>query len=314
MPAGSSVTALPASGRQYRGLIQITVPGPMHLVNQIDVEQYLRGMGEVRNPGWAQSSLRAQAIAARTYALRTMATGGEICDDDRCQVYLGQQAEYSAMDKAVADSRGQVVTFGGGLASTVYSANAGGFSATSQEGFGTAAAGYSYLRAAPYLTKDPDPWTVGIGLGDLAMRFGYSGQLQGAHVAGAGPSGRALEVSLDGTSGPMIVDAHRFASGLGLRSTLFTLRLEQADVAPPPPAPADLIQVPPDQLAASPPAPITLAPTPVALPKRPVVLRLTGGGHGRWPWVALAALLLPAWILGATRFAPGLLRLPLRKT
>src|SRR5207237_5831385 len=113
------------------------------------------------------------------------------------------------------------------------------------------AAGYPYLRAAPYLTKDPDPWTVRIGLADLAARFGYAGQLQGAHVAGIGPSGRALQVSLDGSSGSMTVDAHRFASGLGLRSTLLTVRLEQADAAPPPPAPADLIQVPPDQVAAA---------------------------------------------------------------
>ena len=152
-----------------------------------------------------------------------------------------------------------------------------------------------------------------IGLADLAARFGYPGQLEGAHVAGTGPSGRALQVSLDGTSGSLAVDAHRFASGLGLRSTLITLRLDQADAAPPPPAPADLIQVPPDQVAAAQPDPVPLPPAPV-LPKRPVVLHLADGGHGRWPWIALACLMLPAWALGATRLAPELVRLPLRRT
>ena len=78
----------------------MTATGPLHFVDHIDVEQYLRGMGEVRNPSWPKASLMTQAIAARTYALRSV--GGELCDYDRCQVYLGANAEYGAMDKAVS--------------------------------------------------------------------------------------------------------------------------------------------------------------------------------------------------------------------
>jgi stage II sporulation protein D len=159
------------------------------MVDQLDVEQYLRGMGEVRDPSWPQASLKTQAIAARTYALRSL--GGELCADDHCQVYLGAGAEYAAMDKAVSDSRGQVVTYGGGLASTVYSSNGGGVSATAPEGFGQGSPNYPYLKAAPYTTSDPDPWTVKIALSDLGARFGAAG-ITGAHVAQAGPSGRAL--------------------------------------------------------------------------------------------------------------------------
>jgi SpoIID/LytB domain protein len=280
-------------------VVSITATGPLHFVNVIDVEQYLRGMGEVRNPSWPQASLKTQAIAARTYAMRS--TGGELCDYDRCQVYLGSAAEYPAMDKAVNDSRGQVVTFGGGLASTVYSANAGGFSATPAEGFGTGSSNYPYLKAAPYTTKDPQPWTVKIALTDLAARFGATAPLTGAHVAEAGPSGRALSVSLDGTA-PKLVDSHQFASGLGLKSTLFSMHIEQADVAPPAPAPAELIQVPPDQLGvvAPPPAPEVAS----ALPplQGPVKLVLPGKGNDRLRWIAVAVFLLPAWAFAAVRF------------
>src|SRR5947209_6369611 len=223
VPANGSVTSL-TSGHQYRGVISMTATGPLHFVNHVDVEQYLRGMGEVRDSSWPQASLKTQAIAARTYALRSL--GGELCDYDRCQVYLGAGAEYGAMDKAVSDSRGQVVTYGGGLASTVYSANAGGVSATAPEGFGLGSPNYPYLKAAPYTTSDPDPWTVKIALSDLGARFGAAGPLSGAHVAQAGPSGRALSVSLDGPGGAKLVDGHQFASGLGLKSTLFGLRVE----------------------------------------------------------------------------------------
>jgi hypothetical protein len=287
----------------------MTATGPLHFVNHIDVEQYLRGMGEVRNPSWPQASLRTQAIAARTYALRSL--GGELCDYDRCQVYLGAAAEYGAMDRAVHDSRGQVVTFGGGLASTVYSANAGGFSATPVEGFGGGSANYPYLKAAPYVTKDPDPWTVKIALSDLGARFGSAG-LIGARVAQAGPSGRALSVSLDGPA-PKTVDGLAFARGLGLRSTLFTLRIEQQDVAPPPPAAADLIQLPPDQAIITP-TPIDTAAIAPQLPDAPVKIVLPDEGRNtKLMWVGLATLLLASWALASTYFGFGMVPAPVKE-
>src|SRR5436305_2096589 len=134
--ASGTVTSLPARGRQYRGVISMTATGPLHFVDHIDVEQYLRGMGEVRDPSWPQASLKTQAIAARTYALRSL--GGELCDNDHCQVYLGAGADNGAMDRAVSDSKGQAVTYGGGRASTFYSATAGGSSPTAPQRFGAA--------------------------------------------------------------------------------------------------------------------------------------------------------------------------------
>src|SRR2546423_760971 len=156
VPLRGSTVVLPATGRRYRGVLEATgLPGAtgLRLVNELDVESYLRGMGEVRDPSWPPASLRAQAIAARTYALRAMATSGEICADERCRVYLGQQAEYPAMDEAVLRTAGQVLMFAGELASTFYSANGGGVSASPEEGFGPTVGSptaFPYLRAARY--------------------------------------------------------------------------------------------------------------------------------------------------------------------
>src|SRR5690606_36952158 len=102
VPAGGGLLGLPEVGARYRGVVEAAAGGDgLRVVNELDVEQYLRGMGEVRNPSWPQASLQAQAVAARTYALRAMRANGEICATQRCQVYLGQQAEYAAMDEAV---------------------------------------------------------------------------------------------------------------------------------------------------------------------------------------------------------------------
>jgi hypothetical protein len=88
-----STVAVPSTNRRYRGAVEFTANGgPLRLVDQLDVEQYLRGMGEVRDGSWPAASLQTQAISARTYALRAVQASAELCDDDRCQVYLGQQA------------------------------------------------------------------------------------------------------------------------------------------------------------------------------------------------------------------------------
>jgi SpoIID/LytB domain protein len=239
VPAEGGTVGVAARGSRYRGVIQAVAGDGLRLVNHVDVEQYLRGMGEVRDPGWPAASLRAQAIAARTYALRAMGGGGELCDTQQCQVYLGAQVEYAAMDRAVAATRGQVVLFRKGLASTVYSSNGGGFSASPEEGFGTTGAGYPYLRPAPYPTNDPGPWSLTVSLRDVAARIGYRGRIGAVTTKTAGPSGRVLEVNIEGTGGVRTVSGIDFDRALGLRSTMFTVRTGESATAPAPPPPAE---------------------------------------------------------------------------
>ncbi len=235
--------------RTYRGYIDVLpTDAGVRLVNQVDVEHYLRGMGEVRDPTWPAAALRSQAVAARTYALRAMAAAGELCDGQRCQVYLGKQAEYAAMDKAVGATAGQVLSFNRRLASAVYSANGGGHSASREEGFGTTGGDYPYLRPARYATKNAMPWTLVVGLGDIAARLG--GQpVADVRILDSGPSGRALSVELAGPSGIRSVTGRAFAAALGLRSTMFTVRMGEADVAPDPPTGSAVLQALPDEVA-----------------------------------------------------------------
>ena len=235
VPGGAGTIGVPARSARYRGVVQaVAGGGGLRLVNEVDVEDYLRGMGEVLDSSWPRASLGAQAVAARTYALRAMALGGELCDTQDCQVYLGVQAEYGAMDAAVAATRGLVVTHGGTLAQTVYSASGGGMSATPQEGFGNSDRGLPYLTPVSYPTNDPQEWSQRVPLAQLARRFAYSGILADVRVAATGPSGRPLTVELVGDAGPKEIPALAFDDTLGLRSTLWTLRVER----PPIPEPA----------------------------------------------------------------------------
>ena len=231
----NGVTGVSERGRQYRGLVEATAGGgPLRLVNQLDVETYLKGMGEV--PGnWPLEAIGAQAVVARTYALRAMSSSGELCDYDLCQVYIGADNESPGQSAAVDATQGQVVEYGGQLASTVYSADAGGITASTLEGFGSPDGAYPYLQVVKYDTPDPLPWRAEIALGDLGNRFGYPGTVTNVAIGQAGPSGRALQVTLDGTAGPQAVDGRSFAARLGLRSTLFKPTITTDDNVPPPP-------------------------------------------------------------------------------
>jgi SpoIID/LytB domain protein len=240
VPTGGGVTDVTARGRSYRGVVEaVPAAGALRLVNQLDVETYLKGMAEVP-ASWPAAAQQAQAIAARTYVLRAMAASGEVCDYDRCQVYVGATREADGQSAAVDATRGAVVTYGGALAAAVYSADAGGITATPQEGFGSAAGTYPYLTNVRYDTPDPLPWTSDVALADVARRFGYSGTITGVRIAEPGPSGRAMRIALDGSAGEQLVDGRTFASRLGLRSTLFTPTIGSAAVAPEAPAAAPL--------------------------------------------------------------------------
>ena len=251
LPAEGGVTTVDERGRSYRGVIEATGGGALRLVNLVGIEDYLRGMAEV--PGtWPAAAVQAQTIAARTYGLRAMHASGELCDDARCQVYVGRTAESAGQDAAVAATSRQVLAFNGGLAAAVYSADAGGVSATTLEGFGTPDGVYPYLTTVRYDTDNPLAWHLAVGLGDLGARLSYPGTVTGARVGATGPSDRALSMVLEGTAGEVAVDGRTFARALGLRSTRFIAAIGSADGAPPPPPPAEEeIQVLPDETAAA---------------------------------------------------------------
>jgi stage II sporulation protein D len=250
VPVARGLTNVDDRGRAYRGAIEANAGGGLRLINIVGVEDYLRGMAEVPST-WPAAAVQAQTVAARTYALRAMQASGEICDDARCQVYVGATAESSGQNAAVAATAERVLTYGGQLAAAVYSADAGGVSANTFEGFGTPDGVYPYLRNVAYATDNPLPWHLVVGFDDLAARLGYPGTVTGARVGEQGPSGRALAVVLEGSAGERSVDGRTFARSLGLRSTRFTAALGTADGIPvPPPPAAEAIQAMPDETAA----------------------------------------------------------------
>jgi SpoIID/LytB domain protein len=127
-------------------------------VNELPIEQYLYGvvpreLGPIAFP--EVEALKAQAVAARTFARRRM----QFCGASRCghgyhvipttadQVYGGLTAEHPLSTAAVDETRGIVGTYGGGLIEGLYSSTSGGWTANSEDVF---------TNALPYLRGVPD--------------------------------------------------------------------------------------------------------------------------------------------------------------
>lgn len=232
---GAPVTLVtPAGAAAYRGRLRVAVTGSGErvTVNELSLENYLRGVVPLEIPAlWSAEAVRAQAVAARTYASyeRKHPQSGayQLCDTGSCQVYGGYDAEHPAANQAVDATRRQILTSGGTPAFTQFGSSSGGW---------TAAGSVSYLPAQrdPYDGWTGNPvhtWSTTLSdrtiesawpaIGDLARITVQSRDGNGTW------GGRVRSLVLTGTRGKVTVSGDTFRSNLGLRSTWITFRVAQ---------------------------------------------------------------------------------------
>lgn len=130
------------SARKYRGDFEISrVNGQLALVNDVPLEQYLYSVVAAEVPSsWPQESLKAQAVAARSYALYH-AEGNKfnvagLVDTTLSQVYNGVDNEVDSIRQAVDSTAGEVIKSNGRIVEAIFSSNSGGMTADSTEVWG----------------------------------------------------------------------------------------------------------------------------------------------------------------------------------
>ncbi|MDF2388758.1 SpoIID/LytB domain-containing protein [Nostoc ellipsosporum NOK] len=127
----------PENARLYAGQLNLqpNAYGSYTLVNQVPLETYLRGVvpHEIGTNA-PKAAMEAQAIIARTYALRNLrrfATDNyELCADTHCQVYNGLNGTTKKTDQAIAATRSMVLTYNNELVDALYSSTTGGVTAS----------------------------------------------------------------------------------------------------------------------------------------------------------------------------------------
>jgi stage II sporulation protein D len=217
-------TPLRLTGKDYRGVLEVRSDGKrLAVVNRLGIELYLQGVVPGEMPAdWPAEALKTQAVAARSYALASRVTGRsfDVYADVRSQVYGGVAYEKPSTNAAIRDTAGEVLLYGGKVATTYFYSTSGGR---------TAAADEVFTKPVPYLVSVDDPYDalspyhrwgpVPVSAAKVASAL----KAPGVHevAVAAAPSGRARSVVLKTARGDVTVRGPDVRTGLGLRSTWF---------------------------------------------------------------------------------------------
>jgi len=229
-----------AESRRYRGSLEFRVEnGNLTVVNELNVEDYLRGVVPAEVPAtWPAEALKAQAVAARNFALqRVEATRGRtfnVACDQSSQVYKGYDAESPNTDKAVEETRGVVMLNSGSLITAFFHSSSGGYTENCED---------VWNNALPYIKCKVDPydkndryynWQENYSaeqITDQLKNAGYNfkrvTELEELARTTSGARVEKIAVKGEGLAGePLRVEisnADKVRIALGLKSALFTL-------------------------------------------------------------------------------------------
>ena len=233
---GDSVTLIGKGS--YRGALEVrpsTVPGKLNAINAVDIESYLRGVVAEESPSsWPLEALKAQAVAARSYALTTGVGGNgfDAYDDTRSQVYGGIAAETTRSDQAVAGTANAVVLYDGKVAETFFMSTSGGHTENNENSFlgGT---------PEPYLRGVEDPneaaagspyhrWTRKFSRASMQAELSgiVKGSLKRIVIARRGVSPRIIKAKIIGTGGVSTTNGPTLRARLGLPDTWANFKLK----------------------------------------------------------------------------------------
>lgn len=151
----------------YRGIIKIqNKNGKLTVINDVPLEDYIKGVVPSEMPSaWNVEALKAQAIAARSYAMSNLgkrsSLGFDLYDTPEDQAYGGASAETSKTNQAVNDTKDIVLIYDMKIICAYYSASAGGQSVSADKAWGS---NLPYIRSVPSFDDNVKKNGHGVGM------------------------------------------------------------------------------------------------------------------------------------------------------
>jgi len=210
----------------YRGILEVR-PGAfgVNAINAVPLDAYVQGVVPVESPAsWPLEALKAQAVAARTYAI-TSTKGGigfEQYPDTRSQVYGGIGVEQLSSNQAVAETARQVVTYQGRPVTTYFFSTSGGRTENNENSFGGPPQPWLRSVEDPYDNVSPrHRWRVQLTMAQAAGKLGglVKGRFRGVKVIRRGASPRVVAADVVGTRGTTRVTGATLRARFGLYDT-----------------------------------------------------------------------------------------------
>ena len=212
--------------RWYRGKTRLILQGDnITAINHVDLEQYLYSVvGAEAVSSWPIEALKAQAVAARSYALYKRNTGSNgIYDVDTTigtQVYKGLDSEYTTTHQAVNGTLGQIMTYNNEVILAAFHSSSGGHTENVEDIWTSP---LPYLRAVvDYDHESPVfEWQQVIPVSKIRRLVAGVGRIRGLQPEKMTPRGRVITMKVTGDRGTATVSGKKLRKALDLRSTLF---------------------------------------------------------------------------------------------
>lgn len=203
-----------------------------NLVEFVPLEDYLLGVLPYEmSPSWPVEALKAQAVAARTYTLKSLENVKtktfDLYSDVRSQMYKGAGKKYDNVTKAVNETRGEVLKYDGKLFFTYYHANCGG-GTDDVRSWNFKADAVKTLSGASCKFDDHSKnytWSLDMPrskVENFIQSAGLSGTLKNVKVSNKTSSGRATHLTISTKKGSKTISCPQFRLALGLRSCKIT--------------------------------------------------------------------------------------------
>lgn len=215
------------SSGTYRGALELRPSGGgLNAINAVDMEDYVRGVISAESPSsWPIEALKAQAVAARSYALTTT-KGGDGWDqyaDVRSQMYKGVAAEFGSTDRATRETAGQIVTYGGQAVTTFFFSTSGGKTENIENSF-IGAVPKPWLKGVDDPFDDLSPkhrWRLQLTPAQAKRKLGglVKGSFRSIKVVKRGFSPRVVRAEVIGSRGRTTTTGPVLRARLGLFDT-----------------------------------------------------------------------------------------------
>ena len=219
--------------RRYRGRLQLLVRGgQVQVVNHLGIETYLTSVvGSEMPHKWPLPALQAQAVAARTYALRQRGKAGDfdVKATVSSQVYRGVESETPSTIEAVESTRSLVLVHAGRLINAVFHSSSGG---------ATEPSGEVWRNQLPYLVSVADHdqhspvhrWNKRFDDDELRDLFREIGGVKRLQVLKTSSTGRVRTARVQGPHGSLVLTGRELRKRLGLKSTMVQFDLINGSV------------------------------------------------------------------------------------
>ncbi|MDO8733922.1 MAG: SpoIID/LytB domain-containing protein, partial [Elusimicrobiota bacterium] len=232
------------AGKRYKGniILKINNRKKLTVINELGLEEYICGiMTKEVSPSWSFESLKAQAVVARTFAIKNLgkhgSNGFDLCSQTHCQVYGGFDSEDERSNTAVYDTAGEILKYNGEIINALYHSSCGGKTEDVRNVWNDSKTeNPEYLTGVKCGFCGKDKWynwsasilvkTVGSNLRSIGYKLGDVKKIK---TVGRTSSDRVKEILVEHSKGKLWLRSNRFRMAMNpniIRSANFTVKIK----------------------------------------------------------------------------------------